>query len=128
MEPYSSDSVRRKKRRKIPIDLDQNPYIEGVAIVSGDGLPIASALPRDMDEIFVSAMSAVILNMSKGAVKELGRGDLKRILIVGSSGTIILSKATEDAILCTLVKSEASLGIIFWNIENFSEKIARLLD
>ena len=105
-----------------------NPNIQGSAIVSIQGLPICSALARDVNDGIVSAMSAAILSVSERAVEELARGDLKRILIEGADGIIILSKAGENAILCTLAKSEASLGMVFLNIQSVSNKIAELLD
>ncbi len=105
-----------------------NPDIQGSAIVSVQGLPICSALARDINDGIVSAMSAAILSVSERAVEELARGDLKRILIEGVDGTIILSKAGENAILTTLTKSDASLGMVFLNIQSVSKKIAELLD
>ena len=105
-----------------------NPNIQGSAIVSVQGLPICSALAKDVNDGIVSAMSAAILSVSERAVEELARGDLKRILIEGVDGIIILSKAGENAILCTLAKSEASLGMVFLNIQRVSNKIAELLD
>ncbi|MCK4370194.1 MAG: roadblock/LC7 domain-containing protein [Candidatus Lokiarchaeota archaeon] len=105
-----------------------NSDIQGSAIVSVQGLPICSVLARDVNDGIVSAMSAAILSVSERAVEELARGDLKRILIEGVDGKIILSKAGENAILCTLTKNDASLGMVFLNIENVSRKIAELLD
>jgi len=105
-----------------------NADIQGSAIVSVQGLPICSVLARDVNDGIVSAMSAAILSVSERAVEELARGDLKRILIEGVDGDIILSKAGDNAILCTLAKSDASLGMVFLNIQSVSNKIAELLD
>jgi len=105
-----------------------NADIQGSAIVSVQGLPICSVLARDVNDGIVSAMSAAILSVSERAVEELARGDLKRILIEGVDGIIILSKAGENAILCTLAKSDASLGMVFLNIQSVSKKISELLD
>ena len=105
-----------------------NSDIQGSAIVSVQGLPICSVLARDINDGIVSAMSAAILSVSERAVEELVRGDLKRILIEGVDGIIILSKAGDNAILCTLAKSDASLGMVFLNIQSVSRKIAELLD
>jgi predicted regulator of Ras-like GTPase activity (Roadblock/LC7/MglB family) len=73
-------------------------------------------------------MSAAILSVSERAVAELARGDLKRILIEGNNGTIILSKAGNNAILCVLCSPNASLGMVFLNIQSVSNRIAELLD
>ncbi len=105
-----------------------NSDIEGSSIVSIQGLPICSALARDINDGIVSAMSAAILSVSERAVEELARGELKRILIEGLQGTIVLSKAGDNAILATLVKQDSSLGMVFLNIEAVSRKIADLLD
>lgn len=105
-----------------------NSEIQGSAIVSVQGLPICSVLARDINDGIVSAMSAAILSVSERAVDELARGDLKRILIEGEDGIIILSKAGGNAILCTLARSNASLGMVFLNIESVSRKVSELLD
>ena len=105
-----------------------NSEIQGSAIVSIQGLPICSVLARDVNDGIVSAMSAAILSVSERAVEELSRGDLKRILIEGLDGIIILSKAGSNAILCTLARSDASLGMVFLNIQSVSQKISELLD
>jgi predicted regulator of Ras-like GTPase activity (Roadblock/LC7/MglB family) len=105
-----------------------NSEIQGSAIVSVQGLPICSVLARDVNDGIVSAMSAAILSVSERAVDELARGELKRILIEGADGIIILSRAGSNAILCTLAHSNASLGMVFLNIESVSRKIAELLD
>ncbi|MFX0071925.1 MAG: roadblock/LC7 domain-containing protein [Candidatus Hermodarchaeota archaeon] len=105
-----------------------NSEIQGSAIVSVQGLPICSVLSRDVNDGIVSAMSAAILSVSERAVEELARGELKRILIEGLEGIIILSRAGSNAILCTLAKSDASLGMVFLNIQSVSRKISELLD
>ncbi|TFG29892.1 MAG: hypothetical protein EU532_02200 [Promethearchaeota archaeon] len=105
-----------------------NSEIQGSAIVSVQGLPICSVLSRDVNDGIVSAMSAAILSVSERAVDELARGELKRILIEGDDGIIILSRAGSNAILATLTKANPSLGMVFLNIESVSRKIAELLD
>ncbi len=105
-----------------------NSDIQGSSIVSVQGLPICSVLARGVNDGIVSAMSAAILSVSERAVQELSRGNLKRILIEGEEGIIILSKAGENAILCVLAKDQASLGMVFLNIQSVSKRVAELLD
>ena len=72
-----------------------------------EGLPITSTLPQGVDEKRVAAMTATLFSLAKrAALKELARGDLKRILIEGNEGSIILSKAGENAISCKLFGSK----------------------
>ncbi len=105
-----------------------NSDIEGSAIVSVQGLPICSVLNKSTNDGIVSAMSAAIQSVSERAVEELDRGELKRILIEGLNGSIILSKAGENAILCTLCSANSSWGMVFLNIQSVSNRIAALLD
>ena len=100
-----------------------NPNIQGSAIVSIQGLPICSTLSRDVNDGILSAICAAILSVSKGVVRELDRGGLKRILIEGDEGIIILSKARPNYILCTLVKSDASLGMFLHHFNNKPPKM-----
>ena len=100
-----------------------NPDIQGSAIVSIQGLPICSTLSRDTNDEIVSAICAAILSISKHAVEELVCGKLKRILIQGVDGIIILQKAGENAILCILAKNNASLGDTFQYFNNKPPKM-----
>jgi predicted regulator of Ras-like GTPase activity (Roadblock/LC7/MglB family) len=105
-----------------------NSDVQGSSIVSVQGLPICSALARDVNDGIVSAMSAAIQSVSERAVEELARGALKRIHIEGDDGIIILSKAGNNAILCVLAKPNANLGMLFINIQSVAKKVAELLD
>jgi uncharacterized protein len=49
-----------------------SPDIEASAIVSVDGLTIASALPQGVEEDRVSAMSAAMLSLGERIANELG--------------------------------------------------------
>jgi len=102
-----------------------NPNIQSSAIVSIQGLPICSTLSRDVNDEIVSVICAAILSVSEGAVKELDRGDLKRILVEGDEGIIILSKAGSKAVLCTLVKRDSRLVDV---LQYFNNKPPKMKD
>jgi len=119
--------VRLSLETSIQNSFGDNPDIQGVAIFNLQGFSIRSVLPKDVKESIVSAMSAAILTVSERAVEELDRGKLTRILIEGADGLIILSKIGVNTILCTLAKSNASLGMILLGIKAISREIARYL-
>ena len=58
--------------------------VEASAIVSVDGLTMASALPSEIEEDRVSAMSAAMLSLGERIATELGRGKLDQGLHQGS--------------------------------------------
>ena len=68
-----------------------SPDIEASAVVSVDGLIMASALPAEVEEDRVSAMSAAMLSLGERIAKELGRGALEQVYIRGDSGYVILT-------------------------------------
>ena len=53
--------------------------IEACALISTDGLMIASALPQGMDEDRIGAMSAALLSLGERTARELSRGKLERV-------------------------------------------------
>ena len=60
-----------------------SPDIEGSALVSVDGLSIATALTPEIEEDRVSAMSAAMLSLGERIASELGRGELEQVYIRG---------------------------------------------
>lgn len=103
-------------------------HIEASVVVSSQGLPICSAMPRGVDDGTVAAMTAAILSMGERATVELARGRLNRILVEGEQGYFILTGAGKNAILAVLTKREANLGMVFLVMQRASDKIKGLLD
>lgn len=101
--------------------------IEASAVVSVDGLIMASSLPADVEEDRVSAMSAAMLSLGERIASELRRGTLEQVFIRGSNGYIILMSVGEEAVLTTLARSEAKLGLIFLDMRRAVEDLARLI-
>ncbi|MEE9352480.1 MAG: roadblock/LC7 domain-containing protein, partial [Thiotrichaceae bacterium] len=53
--------------------------IEASAVISTDGLIMASLLPAGMDEDRVGAMSAALLSLGDRTAEELNRGSLEQV-------------------------------------------------
>lgn len=101
--------------------------VEAAAIVDNDGLMIASALPADVEDDRVAAMSAALLGMSDRIVRELGRGLFELVMIRGSEGYTILVRCGPDAVLSVLAARTAKLGLIFLDANRSAKEIARLI-
>ncbi len=104
-----------------------SPDIEASAIVSVDGLTIASALPQGIEEDRVSAMSAAMLSLGERIASELGRGSLEQVLIKGVGGYVILISVGEDAVLTALSREQAKLGLIFLDMRRATEDLKKLI-
>jgi predicted regulator of Ras-like GTPase activity (Roadblock/LC7/MglB family) len=101
------------------------PDIEASAVVSVDGLMIASALPRDVEEDRVAAMSAAMLSLGERTAKELARGELDQVYVKGSSGYVLLMAVGEEAVLTALVKEEAKLGLVFLDLKRAAGELQK---
>jgi len=104
-----------------------SPDIQASAIVSADGLIIASALPHNVEEDRVSAMSAAMLSLGERISIELRRGDLDQVYIRGDNGYVMLVAVGEDAVLTILAGVNAKLGLIFLDIKRTAEALEKLI-
>lgn len=93
------------------------PAIEGTAVISSDGLVMASRFRTDISEDRVAAMSSALLSIAQRINDELGRGEFKRALVTGSEGFIVLTAAGLDALLACICNREAKLGMVFYELE-----------
>ena len=103
------------------------PDIEASAIVSVDGLIMASALQQGVEEDRVSAMSAAMLSLGERISSELGRGGLEQVYIKGNAGSIVLTAVGEEAVLTALARQEAKLGLIFLEMRRAAEDLVKLV-
>jgi hypothetical protein len=104
-----------------------SPDIEASAVVSLDGLTIASALPQGVEEDRVSAMSAAMLSLGERIAGELGRGSLDQVYIKGQNGYVVLMSIGEDAVLTALAREQAKLGLIFLDMRRAAEALTKLI-
>jgi predicted regulator of Ras-like GTPase activity (Roadblock/LC7/MglB family) len=103
------------------------PDIIASALVSVDGLTIASALPNDVEEDRVSAMSAAMHSLGERISQELGRGVLDEVYIRGEEGFVLLTAVGEEAVLTALARDEAKLGLIFLEMRRAAEDLTKLV-
>ena len=101
--------------------------IKSSAVISIDGLVMASDFPADLDEDRVGAMSAAMLSLGDRTAEELGRGALEQVLIKCDNGYILMTHAGHDAVLTVLAKPNARLGLIFLDVKRAAESTGKIL-
>ncbi len=101
--------------------------IEATAVVSADGLTIASALPKQIEEDRVAAMSAAMLSLGERIASELQRGTLAQVYVKGESGYVILIAIGENAVLTALTSENAKLGLVLLEMRRTADEIIKLL-
>lgn len=103
------------------------PDVDGVAVVSADGLPMASALPDDIEEERLAAMSASMLSLGERATSLLRRGDMRQLFIEGDHGFVYVMAAGDNAVVCAICRPSAKTGLILYEMKTAARAIARAL-
>lgn len=101
--------------------------VHGAALVSPDGLALASVLPSGMDEERTAAMSASMLSLGERIGRELSRGNVERIVVEGEKGYGVLIGCGADAVLLVLASAEVKQGLLFLEIKRAVSRIVPLL-
>ena len=101
--------------------------IQGAAVVTPDGLPLADCLPGGMDDERVAAMSAAILSLGERIGSELARGGIDRIYVEGNQGYAVLTSCGEDAVFLVLANATAKQGVLMLEIKRAISELKLLL-
>jgi predicted regulator of Ras-like GTPase activity (Roadblock/LC7/MglB family) len=104
-----------------------SPDIEASAVVSVDGLTIASALPQNVEEDKVAAMSAAMLSLWERIALELWRGSLEQVYIRGANGYVVLMAAGKESVLTALARENAKLGLLLMDMRRTADALTGLL-
>ena len=108
-------------------DLARTEGVEASAVVSVEGLIMASALPAGISEDRVSAMSAAMLSLGERIAGELGRGVLSEVYVQGKDGRVLLMAIGEEAVLTTLTHDDARLGLVLHDMRGASKDLTDLI-
>ncbi len=100
---------------------------EACAVVSEDGLMIASLLPPGIEEGQVAGLSAGMMMMGIKTAGELKKGNLKQLFVKGDYGYVLISQAGPHAVLLAICRENAKLGLVFLSLSKAGEEIKSLL-
>lgn len=101
--------------------------VEAAAIVSVDGLSMASMLPSGIEEDRVSAMSAAMLSLGERIASELDRGELDQVNVKGQHGYVILTAVGEEAVLTVIARKDAKLGLILLDVTRAVQALEKMV-
>ena len=107
--------------------LKETGGVKGSAVISRDGLIVASDLSETVDADTFAAMSAAMQGAAETAVSELKQGNLKQIIVEADKGKVITTSAGEKTILVILTTPAVNLGLVLIDIGKASGKISNVL-
>lgn len=100
------------------------PEIEASALLSNDGLTIASLLPESMDARRQGTMrAAAMLTMGQEAAQQFACGDFEHMFVRGRDGDVLLASMGTDVVILVLIKPEAPLAEILAHLEQARQSI-----
>lgn len=101
--------------------------VEGAAVVSVDGLPMASALPMHVEEDRLAAMAAAMLSLGEKASEGLSRGRLQELHLEGAAGTVHLMAAGPQAVFCAICRDGSKTGLVLFEMAAAADRIGAAL-
>ena len=104
-----------------------SPDVEASALISEDGLMIASALPQHIDEGRVAGMSATLSSLGTRAATELDRGEVDEVLVRGKNGYVVMLTANNGTLLLVLTTQAAKLGLILLDMRSAITDLKKVL-
>lgn len=107
--------------------LNSTPELEGAAVVSVDGLGIASVLNPKIEEDRIAAMSAAMLSLGERIADELGRGSLEQVYVKGEYGFALLTSVGPQAVLSVIARGDSRLGLVLLELRKVVRDIESLL-
>lgn len=102
---------------------DHSLEIEASALMSIDGIMIASHLPTHVSEDRMAAMSAAMLSLGDRMIADLSGTETDRVMIQSNVGYVIVTMVNEELLLTVVVRPDAKLGMIFHDIKNTAKTI-----
>ena len=98
----------------------------GAAVVSEEGLIIASSLPTGIDEQRISAVVAALQSIAERAAQQITLGSVSRLILFAERGGAILCSGKRAA-LVILMRPNAKLGLILMDVKDATEKLKEIL-
>jgi len=123
-KPMSRLDELNRALRKLQTD---SPGVEASALISEDGLMIASALAPSMEEARVAGMTATLLSLGSRAALELNRGAVQEVIVRGERGYAVLISAGRGALLLALTNETSKLGLVFFDMREAIRALQKIL-
>lgn len=118
----------KKERLDIILAKLQNVgQIDACAIVSREGLLMASRNPQEVDVKIFSALCASVIGASETALAQMKKGNAEQVTVKGQQGTLLINPAGNKAVLVVLAQQRANLGLIIAEMESRAVEVAEVL-
>ncbi|MFX0078124.1 MAG: roadblock/LC7 domain-containing protein [Candidatus Hermodarchaeota archaeon] len=101
--------------------------VQGVAVVSTDGLPMASAVDTKMGEAELAALASSMLSIGSTAMDNLKKGKLDSIYVKCDKGYILLRYSGPLAVVLFITEENARLGPLLLELKRTAARLEEML-
>ncbi len=109
-------------------DAEQNvDGIQGVAVVSTDGLPMASAVEAKIGEAELAALASSMLSIGSTAMTNLKKGELDSLYVKCDKGYILLRYSGPLAVVLFITEENARLGPLLLELKRTAKRLEDML-
>ncbi|MHA1594761.1 MAG: roadblock/LC7 domain-containing protein [Candidatus Baldrarchaeia archaeon] len=109
-------------------ELERNPDVEGVALVSRTGLKIWGYTSTLMNEEIFSAATAAIIGIGERTTKDLGYGDLNNITVVGEKGFVVMTQIGREYMIAIASVNKTKIGYYMLMLQRYSKMLSKALE
>lgn len=122
-----NEDINRQIRPVLRDLNSKSSAMEASAVISRDGLNVASVLGSGVDPDRLGAMCAALLGLADTTAKELQRGELKQVLLDGAKGVLLLVHIGTTHVLALAAKPDINLGIVLLEAKKTAQKLAMIV-
>lgn len=119
--------TKQERLEAVLHSLDRVGGIQGSAIISRDGLIVASHVPKDLNVESFAAMSATMTGAAETSVMVIDKGIPNRILVETDKTKLISVGATSELLMVVLSDPRANIGLLFVEIKKAVQAIKEIM-
>jgi hypothetical protein len=106
----------------------QLPDVADAAMVSADGLPLASSAGLHADRVDqLAAATSGIISLVRGAARVFQGGSVERVAIIMEQGMLILIPAGKNSVLAVLTASDGDADLVVREMGLLRERAGAVL-
>lgn len=122
----STEQLAQKARSLLRSLQATSDSVRSCALVTYDGITVASVLSPGVDADRFGAMCASLLALSSRAAKEVERGVLRQIILDGEQGPMLLTRAGSVGVLAVAADPINNLGKLILDTRATAQSLAAL--
>ncbi|MHA1832014.1 MAG: roadblock/LC7 domain-containing protein [Candidatus Helarchaeota archaeon] len=103
------------------------PIIDGIALMSKDGLIIQSALEYANEDL-IAAAGAILYHLGVNSTQALKKGKMQIMFIKGKDGYLVVSEINDEIVLLISTNySNIQIGTLMFEVKETNEKLKSVL-